>query len=335
MTLYSVFGSPILHSKSPQLFKYYLCERDFYVRIRPQSAADIISIVKKLHIKGASITSPYKEELLFLLDEITEEAAAIGAVNCIRYEDGKVVGHNTDYFGVTASLQEAGLDLDGSKILVLGGGGAAKAAIYGLIKAGSEVFVSNRTAHKAESLANSFGAVCVNWENPGTLPYFDAVVSTVLPEAMPPFAGYIASRCLLDAVYKPSKMKGHCRSRGMEIIPGERWLIYQGIAAATFYMGLQIPVDLDIIDSLSVQGFKTNFGSKTGLSSFIDKTEHGLHDAVIPEKPRIFILNDKSIQNFIPDEFDLLVSGHGFSERAIQSVINEEMHLAFGSARNC
>lgn len=334
MTLYSVFGSPILHSKSPQLFKNFLYEGDFYLRIRPQSAADLLFIVKKLDIKGASITSPFKEDLFFLLDEITEEAAAIGAVNCIRYEGEKVFGHNTDCFGVTASLQESGLDLCGSRILVLGAGGAAKAAIYGLIKAGSEVYVSNRTAHKAESLANNFGAIFVNWENPGRLPYFDAVVSTVLPGAIPPFAGYIASRCLLDAVYKPSKMKSHCNSRGMKIIPGERWLIYQGIAASSFYLGIQTPFSLNILDSIDFRGFKTKYSSKTGLLSYIDKIENGIHKDSIREEPRIFILNDESIQNFSPDEFDLLVSGFGVSERAIQRVINEEMHQAFGSVRS-
>lgn len=327
MNIYSVFGKPVLHSKSPQLFAPLLQTHDIYTRIRPQTAQDLITIVKKLNIQGASITSPFKESVLPLLDGVSAAAEAIGAVNCMRNDAGVLRGHNTDCFGVTFSLREAGISLQGSKILVLGAGGAARAAVYGLVNAGAEVFVSNRTNSKASVLARSFGATHVNWDNPGTLPYFDAVVSTILAEALPPFAGYLAFGFLLDAVYKPSEMTAHCRRRGVKVIPGERWLIHQGIFAADFYI------------TKSKNDKTTNTPPYPRAGSCRELQEHekcaallenGLKNRLQPEKLRIFVLNEESIDRFKSGHYNLVVSGSGLNEKDVKMIIDEEKHLAFG-----
>lgn len=354
--MYAVFGNPVLHSKSPQLFWSLIRDEDFYTRIRPQSAEDILQIVRMLHITGASITSPYKESLLPLLDDLTPSARAVGAVNCIRYEHGGIFGHNTDFMGVIGALEDSGMLLRGATILVLGAGGAARAAVYGLKKAGAEVFVSNRTQAKAQELAATFGANFIDWENPKTMPFFDAVVSTLLPEAIPPFASILSYGKLLDAVYKPSKMSEFSRSRGITVVRGDLWLIFQGLAAADFYVHKE--------NSLShlqakkpeavIQHFKTyasrgngtperkkdeamhskkpagtgmNVSQKTPL---IKRLEEALSHGLQQDNVRSLVLNEQTATPGIDAQYDLMVSGFGISEETVKKIIDEEKHQAFG-----
>lgn len=332
MNTYSVFGNPILHSKSPQLFAPFLQTGDVYTRIRPQSARDLVRIVRRLKIKGASITSPFKESVLPLLDEVSAPAQAIGAVNCIRNDNGVLHGHNTDCFGVTVSLEEAGISLQGAKVLVLGAGGAARAAVYGLVNAGAEVYLSNRTKSKAAAIAKAFGVTHINWYNPGTLPYFDAVISTILPEALPPFAGYLAFGFLLDAVYKPSEMTLHCRRRGMKVIPGERWLIHQGVFAAAFYIN-----EFQKKDKKKTSAYFAAGSSHGGCSHEREKheaqvalLESALKNQLQPKNLRIFVLNEDSPDEFTPGQYDLVVSGFDLHKEAVKQIIDEEKRLAFG-----
>jgi shikimate dehydrogenase len=316
--IFAVFGNPVLHSKSPQLFRAMIGAEDEYVRIRPQSADDILRIVKSLRVAGASVTSPYKESLLPLLDDVTAPAKAVGAVNCIRNENGRICGHNTDYLGVTGALEEAGMVLEDARILVLGAGGAARAAIYGLTRAGSKVFVSNRTMAKAEELSDSFGAACIDWENPGTMPFFDAIVSALLPGGIPPFAGYLSYGKLLDAVYKPSRMSDFSRSRGTTVIPGDRWLIYQGLAAARFYV-----YDEHASGQAGAPDIKK-------LQPDVKRMEKRLQESLQPDNLRIAVLDEQTAGHHIEPHNDLMVSGFGLDDHSIKNIINEEKHLAFG-----
>lgn len=354
--MYAVFGSPVLHSKSPQLFRSMIREHDHYTRILPQSAEDILRIVKLMNLTGASITSPYKVSLLPLLDDLTPSASAVGAVNCIRYENGGIFGHNTDFMGVIGALEQSGLMLRGARILVLGAGGAARAAVHGLKKAGSDVFVSNRTRARAEELAATFGVEFVDWENPKTMPYFDAVVSTLLPEAIPPFAPILTYGKLLDAVYKPSKMSEFTRSRGKTVIRGDSWLIFQGLAAADFY------VDKD--NSLShlqpkepaivVQPFKISASRGNGAPDrrkqralrqqmraaagegiprrmpLVRRFEEALSHDLQQDNLRTLVLNEQTATSEFDKPYDLVVSAYGLSEAAVKKIIDEEKHLAFG-----
>ncbi len=354
--MYAVFGNPVLHSKSPLLFWSMIKDEDYYTRILPQSAEDILRIVKFMNLTGASITSPYKLSLLPLLDDLTPSARAVGAVNCIRYENGGIYGHNTDFMGVIGALEESGLLLRGAKILVLGAGGAARAAVYGLKKAGSEVYVSNRTQAKAEELSATFGVNFVDWENPKTMPFFDAVVSTLLPEAIPPFATILSYGKLLDAVYKPSKMSDFSRSRGIMAIRGERWLIYQGLAAADFYIKKDTSLShLQTQKSEAViQHFKTHASRGNGAperktdkalqnerpagtgmnipkkTPLIKRLEEALSHGLQQDNMRCLVLNEQTATCDLDTPYDLVVSGFGLDNETVKNIINEEKHLAFG-----
>lgn len=305
-TFYTVFGSPVLHSKSPQLFSPMLegSEHVCYTRIRPQSGKDLIQLAKELDIRGGSVTSPFKETILPLVDHASEDAFSIGAVNCIRNINGRIEGHNTDHYGVTGALQEGGLSLDGSRILVLGAGGAARAAVFGLVKAGARVCISNRTLTKAYALADAFGGEVISWDQPGTLPEFDAIVSALLPEALPPYMESISYGLLLDAIYKPSAVTEFSKKKGIPVIRGERWLVHQGMEAAAFYLGSKP-------DAATLSG--------------------QLNQPLDQEKLDIFVLHDNNIQAFYSKPHDLVISGHGLSPETINQLIHEEKRLAFGS----
>ncbi len=301
---YAVFGNPVLHSKSPQLFGPLLeAGKEHYARIRAQSAEDLVRIVRLLDIKGASITSPFKETILPLLDNITLEARHVRAANCLRQRNGLIEGHNSDHYGVCRALEESGLSLKGSRILVLGAGGAARAAVYGLVRAGAKLSISNRTLSRAKELASVFGAGVIPWTHSRPLPRFDAVVSALLPEGIPPYIDTLRYDILLDALYKPSAMSTHTRERGIPLIGGERWLIHQGVEAAAFYIG------------------------KKALPEILAS---GLHQRLQKKTLSIFVLKDDNIPGFHQQTHDLVISAFGLEEDAINHQIHEEKDLAFG-----
>ncbi len=302
--LYAVFGQPVLHSKSPQLFSPVLnAQQECYLRIRPQSAEDLVQVVRKLNIRGASITSPFKEDLVHLSDGITEAARLVGAVNCIRYDGERITGHNTDHVGVAGPLQAYGVGLKDSNVLVLGAGGAARAAVYGLARAGARVWVSNRTQSRADALATDFGCKTIPWQQHAKLPRFDAVVSTILPEGIPPFMDQLSCRVLLDAIYKPSRVTAACKLAGIPVIGGEQWLAYQGAEAASFYLDREASPEL-----LTRQ----------------------LHAQPDPDKLNILILQADHLPDHAARSHDLVISARGLDQATINKLIDEEKHLAFG-----
>ncbi len=305
-TVYAVFGNPVLHSKSPQLFSPLIDRQDdaFYTRIRPQSTEDLANIVRSLDIRGASITSPFKESTLSFIDKVHPAALEVGAVNCIRQKNGYIEGDNTDHAGVTGALREAGAALQGLKVLVLGAGGAAKAAVYGLVHAGAKVTISNRTFDKAERLAASFDCETIRWESSRGHRHFHAVVSALLPEAIPPFIDSLGYDVLLDAIYKPSAITAFSKNKGIPVIGGEQWLIHQGTEAAAFYIG-----------------------NKPEPAILAQK----LHEKPDRNKLQIFTLTRSSMQHFCQSTHDLVISGFGLDETTITHLINEEKELAFGS----
>ncbi len=305
--LFAVFGNPVLHSKSPQIFNPAFEDLNInakYIRIRPQSAKDICTLMKDIPIAGASITSPFKEEIMNFLDDISVDAHRIGAVNTVVNIDGRLNGYNTDHAGVTESLHEAGVSIANSKCLVLGGGGAARAAVYGLTNQGAKVFICNRTFEKAQKITDDFGCELTDWDNFNTSITFDIVISALLPEAVPPFLQSLHFNYLLDASYKMSKVSEITKKMGPKIIPGERWLIYQ--AAEAFELFCQ---------------------KKPSIKAM----ERDLKK--IPERDSINIVNYslEAPGRLKEEEIDLLISSEGNDPRLQKNIIDEEIDKAYSS----
>jgi shikimate dehydrogenase len=305
--LFAVFGNPILHSRSPQLFNSVFSELGMdalYSRIRPQSAADVVEIIRSMPIAGANITAPYKKEVYDLVDVVSLDAEEIGAINTIVNSDGRLIGYNTDHYGVTQSLREAGIDLHNSSCLVLGGGGAARSAVYGLMSKGAKVFICNRTISKAEAIANDFGCTLMNWQKFDTKFTFDVVISTIVPEAIPCFIDSVQFKYLFDASYKPSMVYQIAQMKGAKIISGERWLLHQAIEAFKLFIGDNPPLNI---------------------------IEKGLQKKLTKENLNILNYPNSSPHDIFDKKADLIISTKGLGETAINEIIDEETRKAFAS----
>lgn len=304
-TLLGVFGNPILHSKSPQLFNSVFSKLNinaYYTRIRPQSAAEIIDIIRTMPLAGANITAPYKEQMLSLVDEVSIDAKTIGAINTIANCNGKLIGYNTDHIGVTESIKEVQKELTQKKCLVLGGGGAARSAAYGLKRNGAEVFICNRTHSKAKTIATDFACQALSWTNFDVSKEFDIVVSTLLPNAKPYFMGELKFEVLLDASYKPTLVSEITKSRGITIISGKRWLLYQAVEAFTVLQGFVPP-------------------TKT-MDNALDKE-------LIKNEVRIMQFPCKKNNTIDYRGVDLIISTKYLEQQEIKNITNEEISKTF------
>jgi len=153
-----VIGYPIEHSMSPIMHNAALqdLELDYaYLAfdVPPNRLKEAVKGFKALNVKGISVTIPYKEIIIKFIDEIDSTAQKIGAINTIKNEDGVLIGKNTDAEGGRKAILDAGCEITGKNILILGAGGVAKAICYTLAKDANKMVITNRTESRAKKLA--------------------------------------------------------------------------------------------------------------------------------------------------------------------------------------
>ncbi|OQC61234.1 MAG: Shikimate dehydrogenase [Bacteroidetes bacterium ADurb.Bin008] len=304
---YAVFGNPILHSKSPQLFNSVFEGQGIdavFTRIRTLSGHDVIVLIRNLNLSGASITTPFKEEVMPFLDSISEEAKRIGGVNTIVNNNGKLSGYNTDHHGVTNSLTESGLTLHGLKCLVLGAGPAGRAAVYGLMTGGAEVTISNRTPGRAQLIARQFGCKALDMEKINhEIGGFDVVVSALFPDANPlSDVNLPPSITILDANYRKSGVGAHAEACGCKVITGQRWLVNQAVESFKLFFGFEPDI------SLMERGFDINL-RKNSINAILCTID-----------AKVINLANADIVISLPVE-----QGGSFN-----TILNEEVSKAFG-----
>lgn len=149
-TLLGLIGSPVEHSKSPQMYNH--CFQKFgldyaYLAfdVTPDEISSAVKAIRTLHLRGANITMPCKAAVIPFLDNITPAAKAIGAVNTVVNDGGVLTGHNTDGLGCTQNLRRHGVEVKGKRIVLLGGGGAGSAiAVQAALEGVAEILVFNR-----------------------------------------------------------------------------------------------------------------------------------------------------------------------------------------------
>lgn len=246
--LLAVAGNPVLHSRSPDMFDAAFRElgiRAHYLRLAAWDAQDIIQTAGEMGLRGINITSPFKESMMEFMDEIDGHARSIGAVNTVSRENRKFIGHNTDYFGVQASLAHALGELKGRKAVVLGTGGAAKAATYALVSAGARTTVLNRTAEKARRIAREFGCASSPLGNIAhELKDADILVSCIpTSERVVPKAALSGRPAVLDADYgERTALRADAEKMKCKIIDGREWLLYQAVPRFEYLTGSEPPI---------------------------------------------------------------------------------------------
>ena len=229
-----LLGRKLGHSYSPQIhallgnYGYQLFEKE------PEEIGDFL---KSGDFTGLNVTIPYKKEVIPFLDELSPAAARLGAVNTIVRRDGKLIGHNTDYFGFRRLVQESGLQVAGKKVLVLGSGGASSTAVAVLQELGAKVTVISRSGeNNYENLdRHADAAVIANTTPVGMYP--NTGKSALSLEGFPRLEG------VLDAVYNPARTQIllDAERRGLAAVNGLWMLVAQAKESAEWFTGEEIP----------------------------------------------------------------------------------------------
>jgi len=264
-----VMGHPIGHTKSPIFQQAGLDELGIDETfeawdVLPENLEAKVATFRESGFIASCVTLPYKQDVIPLVDELTEAAEAIGAVNWIFNRDGKLVGHNTDGSGFLRALKEkAGFDPKGANAVVFGAGGAARAIIYALKTAGvNRLTIANRTVETAQALANDFSegrfkptaTGMTRDELTNYVPYANLLVNTTslgmaggpAELATPATADMISADAVgYDAVYAPpiTKFLREVEEAGGEPAGGMTMLVFQGIEGFEMATGKTAPVD--------------------------------------------------------------------------------------------
>ena len=263
-TLVGVIGNPVKHSLSPVILNAAFREAKMnwvYTAFETpeEKLADAISGIRALGIAGLSVTMPHKASVCPLLDEISDSAKTLQAVNCIVNDAGNLKGHNTDGDGfLDAVKHDAGMDIAGKKVLVIGSGGSARSIIHSLGKAGArEIAVMNRTKKKAFDaleLAGPVGRYVEENEISEVVSEADLVINAT-PIGMSDTRNttnfpiepnlFTKGQLAVDLIYHPIStpwMKA-LRDREVEAHGGLSMLIFQAARAFKLWTGKEAPVD--------------------------------------------------------------------------------------------
>jgi 3-dehydroquinate dehydratase/shikimate dehydrogenase len=250
--VYGVIGDPIAHSLSPQLHNAGFHARKVdavYIPFLVHDLRDFLHAIAPLKISGFSVTLPHKQSILRHLDDSDPLATSIGAVNTVVVRGGgKLYGYNTDYVGVLRALVQR-MPLRGSRVLIVGAGGAARAVAFALAQAGAAVCILARRKHRAMALARAVRGEVIARDRLAH-EFFDAIVNAT-PVGMYPDvrrspleSRELNCRVLFDTIYRPqrTKLMQLAAHRGIEVVSGIEMFIAQGTAQWEIWTGERAPI---------------------------------------------------------------------------------------------
>ncbi|MET4127652.1 shikimate dehydrogenase [Roseovarius sp. MBR-6] len=260
--LAGVIGSPISHSRSPQVHGHWLKSlgiRGFYIpmEVAETDLEEALRSLPKLGFVGVNVTVPYKERVLRLADHVSDRATIIGAANTLSFRDGTIHADNTDGYGFIENLRQGapGWDVTAGPAAVLGAGGAARAVVVALRDAGApEILISNRTRLRAEALQQEFGRKLrvVDWVQAGNmLEHAATVVNTTSlgmvgkPALRVPLDGLQKGALVTDLVYAPLKTRllEVAEAMGCVTVDGLGMLLHQAVPGFERWFGARPEVD--------------------------------------------------------------------------------------------
>ena len=267
----AVFGNPVSHSLSPRMHNAafnHLGLNVAYLAFGVEHAADAATAMRKLSFLGGSITVPHKGAIVPHLDDLDEISRSIGAVNTVLAQEGRLVGYNTDWLGVIRAVEQV-TDLPGKSCLILGAGGAARAAIYGLQRKSVEVFVMNRNEARGRSLAAEMNCTFVNWQSWDQLDVELVINATPVgmadrgDQTVVPSHWLQAGMVVMDMVYRPmdTKLIRDAEAADCLCVSGLDMLLYQGTAQFEIWTGNEPPVEVmrqTLIESLGNEANKNH-----------------------------------------------------------------------------
>ena len=261
-----LIGHPVAHSLSGAMqqaaFDTLGIDASYELWDRaPIALAEAIAELRTDDFLGANVTIPHKERVVPLVDRLTEEAHATGAVNTITREGKRLVGHNTDVPGFKVALDKlVGRQKMPRAAIVLGAGGGSRAVVYGLIREGFQrIVVFNRHLHRAESLVKHFGRSAAHMEL-RAMPWHESIIESEIAKTkvlinatsigltsdISPLPAEVLSNELLvlDLIYAKTRLLRDAHAAGATTLDGELMLLHQGAAAFTLWTGQPAPLEL-------------------------------------------------------------------------------------------
>jgi 3-dehydroquinate dehydratase/shikimate dehydrogenase len=234
--LLGIVGYPVGHSLSPNIHNraFDSVGLDFvYLKFPAPDVKDFFENARVIGIEGFSVTIPHKTAIIPFLDELTLEAREAGAVNTVSLRDEKWIGDNTDVRGVRAALESAGFDPLDKTIVILGAGGASKAAVAALKGAKSVTVLSRREVPEA---SNHRCDLLINATPVGMFPYVD----------VSPVRGLIPANVVLDMVYNPpiTRLLRSAREQGKTVIQGTTMFLAQAARQFEIWTGHHAPSEI-------------------------------------------------------------------------------------------
>ncbi len=279
MKRFAIIGNPIAHSLSPRIHEYVYkqlgIDADYStIQCTEKQIPKIIKQLRSGQLNGINITLPLKQSFIPYLDVMDEHAKAIGAVNCIKVMDGKLIGHNTDWIGFIRAVQNAKIEISEETCIIIGAGGVARSVVYALAmnKVGKIILI-NRTIERAESLKRHiesfFSDIKIKigeWREIGKQELHQTLIINCTSVGMTPDVNdcpvpeniLLPSQTIIDIIYSPFQTKlcriGH--SLGAKTQSGLMMFIYQALASLDVWFSEQISDQIQI-DKL--QGFMKQY----------------------------------------------------------------------------
>jgi shikimate dehydrogenase len=252
--LYGIMGNPVSHTLSPAMHNAafrHLGLNKVYLPFPVQDLGAAVIGLKALGVKGVSVTIPHKQAVIAHLDGIDPVAAKIGAVNTLVIAGDTVTGSNTDWLGANAALQEF-TALAGSRVLLLGAGGSARAIGFGLLEEGAEVTLASRTPSKGMALAQALGCPWVEMAAAAELQADILINATSVgmgqfrDQSPLPATTLARFGLVMDIVYAPleTTLLREAKAAGCRTINGLAMLLYQGVAQFELWTGSPAPVEV-------------------------------------------------------------------------------------------
>jgi shikimate dehydrogenase len=300
-----LIGHPVAHSLSGAMHQaafdalgidatYELWDRP------PLELADAIAELRGEGFLGANVTIPHKERVVPLVDRLTEEAHATGAVNTITREGKRLIGHNTDVPGFKVALDRlVGKQKMPRNAVVLGAGGGARAVVYGLITDGFQrVVLFNRHLHRAEGLVRHFSKSAAHMEL-RAMPWHESVIEAELAKTRvlvnatsiglhgdeSPIPGELIPPeiLVLDLIYRQTRLLRNALAAGCTVADGETMLLHQGAAAFTLWTGQPAPIELmqQQLAAARAGGIESTEGESTGVEPPGEPTAAGSGGATV------------------------------------------------------
>ena len=244
------------------------------IKVLPEDLETAMGAVRAMHFRGINLTMPHKIKVIPMLDELTEAARIIGAVNTVINDDGRLTGENTDGKGFTRSLMREGIDLQGKKIMILGAGGAARAiAVECALSGAREILIANRTESSGRELSElvrtktKAASEYIPWagtaadgankagESALRIPADTDILINATPVGFTPnqdqmpdidYDTICEGMIVSDVVFDPAKTKflKEAAKRGAKTFTGIGMLVQQGALNFTLWTGEEAPVDV-------------------------------------------------------------------------------------------